>query len=326
MHYVVLMKRALAVAACLFFTPALALGGTPTDKDRARELAQNAADLLDAKKYADALDAANKAEALYHAVYHLYVAARSLEGLERLTEAADMHERILAEPLPPSAPKVFRDAQADSKTRLAELLARIPTVLVKVSGAPIDTVKATLDNKPLDVASGVAVRADPGSHVVRVTADGRAPFEKTISLPNKGGVVVVEASLGTVGGQNNSGPETNPAGTGSGGSLVPAIAAFGVGAAGLAFGTVMGVLELGKVADLEKRCPNKQCTADAQSDIDKANQLATLSTAGFVVGGVGVVAGVVLLAVRKKAPSQTSTGVTVTPWVGAGTFGLAGKF
>lgn len=128
------MKRALALAACLFMTPSLALATPTSDKDRARQLAQTAADLLDGKKYAEALEAANKAESLYHAVFHLYVAARSLDGLGRLTEAADTYERLLAEPLPASAPKVFRDAQAESKGLLADLLARIPTVLVFVAG------------------------------------------------------------------------------------------------------------------------------------------------------------------------------------------------
>lgn len=322
--YRVRMKRAFALATCLFLTPAIAFAGAPTDKDRARELAQQAADLLDEKKYTEALEAANKAEALYHAVFHLYVAARSLDGLGRLTEATDMYERVTAEPLPPSAPKVFRDAQADSKTRLVDLLSRIPTVLVRVSGASVDAVQATMDDKPLDVALGVAVRADPGSHVIRVTAEGRAPFEKTISLPTKGGVVVVDVALGAGGttGTTPSDADKKP----SGGSVVPAIVGFGVGAAGLALGGVMGALELGKVKDLETRCPNKACPADAQPDLDKANQLATLSTVGFVVGGVGVAAGVVLLVVRKKAPATTSTGAWVVPWVGPGTLGLAGKF
>ena len=72
---------AFALAACLFLAPASAWGDAPTDKDRAREFAQEAADLLDAQKYPEALEAANKAESLYHAVYHLYVVARSLEGL-----------------------------------------------------------------------------------------------------------------------------------------------------------------------------------------------------------------------------------------------------
>jgi hypothetical protein len=228
----------------------------------------------------------------------------------------------LAEPLPPSAPKVFRDAQVDSKKYLADLLARIRTVLVRVSGVSTDAAQATLDDKPLNVASGVAVRADPGSHVVRVTADNRTPFEKTISLPNKGGVVVVDATLVPVGGQTN--PIVEP--KASGGSLAPTIAAFGLGAAGLVLGGVTGALELGQVKDLEKRCPNKACPGDAQPDLDKANRFATLSTVGFVVGGVGVAAGVVLLAVRKKAPASSSTGALIVPWVGPGMVGLAGSF
>ena len=55
--------------------------------DRARSLAQDAAELLEEKKFAEALDAATKAEELYHAAIHLLMAGQSLEGLGRLAEA-----------------------------------------------------------------------------------------------------------------------------------------------------------------------------------------------------------------------------------------------
>ncbi len=314
------MKRAVALAACLMFTPALALGATPTDKDRAREHAQQAADFLDAKKYEQALEAAKRAESLYHAVYHVYVVARALEGLGRLTEAAENYERLLAEPLPSSAPQVFRDAQKESKGLLADLLARIPTVLVRVTGVAAEQAQATLDGKPLDISSGIAVRADPGSHVVRVTADGRKPFEKTISLPAKGGVIVVDAPLALGNGSSDSSSDAGR----SGGSYAPAIAAFSVGGAALAFGGILGALQLGKVKDLEKVCPNKTCPAAAQADLDSAKQFATLSTVGFAVGGAGIATGVVLLLVRKKA--EPSRAAIIVPWVGVRSAGIAGVF
>ena len=310
------MKRALALAACLMFTPAVALGDAPTDKDRAREHAQQAADFLDAKNYAQALDAAKRAESLYHAVYHVYVIARSLEGLGRLTEAAESYERILAEPLPSSAPQVFRDAQKESKGLLADLLARTPTVLVRVNGVATEQAQATLDGKTIDISSGLAVRADPGSHVVRVTANGRTPFEKTIVLPAKGGVIVVDALLGLGNGSSNAGR--------SGGSYAPAIAAFSVGGAALAFGGILGALELGKVNDLDAVCPNKTCPANAQAELDSAKRFATLSTVGFVVAGAGITTGVVLLLVRKKA--EPSRAATIVPWVGVRSAGIAGVF
>lgn len=353
------MKRVFVLSACLFLAPTLAFGAPGTDKDRARELAQDAADLLDEKKYAKALELATKAESLYHAVYHLYVAARSLEGLGRMTESVEMYERVLAEPLPASAPQVFRDAQIDSKAHMSELLARIPTVLVRLTGLPTEGVTATLDNKSIDLPSGVAMRADPGSHVVRVTAEGRIPFETTISLPKKGGVIVVDVALQPVGTPTNLPPDGNPSegtigpdgkvipgsgrpgktlggGNSSGGtgdlaatpraSFTPTIVGFGVGAAGLVFGSVMGALQLGQVGQLEKLCPNKVCPPDAQPEFDKAHQFATLSTVGFVVGGAGVAAGAVLLVLRKKTPANSATGAFVIPWVGPGTIGLAGTF
>ena len=67
-----------------------------------------------------------------------------------------------------------------------------------------------------------------------------------------------------------------------------------------------------------------------QSDVDSYHLLGTLSTVGFVVGGVGAAAGVVLLLVQPKhesVPQAASTaGLQVTPVVGLGTVGAVGRF
>lgn len=304
----------------LGLVPGVALAQGETDKDRARALAQEAADRLDAKEYEKALDAAKRAEELYHAPFHVFVIASAEEGLGRLTEAAATYERLVAEPLPSSAPAIFKEAQETGKTRLRELLARIPTVLVRVRGASSADANATLDGQPLDLASGVAVRANPGEHVVRVTAEGRKPFEQGITLPDKGGVVEVEATLAPLDGSDKPVPGTG------GGSLVPALVAFGVGGAGLILGGVTGAMELGKVSGLESLCPDKQCPPEHRSEVDSARTLATISTVGFAVGAAGAVTGAVLLVLRKKPDPAKASGLYVSPWVGVGSVGVSGVF
>src|SRR5262245_1330165 len=129
------MRRLLAVGLVLagaLLGAAPAAADPPTgDVDRARALARESSDLLDKQRYADALERATQAEALYHAPFHLVVIAQALEGLGRLAEAAHKYEQLIAEPLPPSAPRVFHEAQEKGRQRLRQLVARVPSLLVR---------------------------------------------------------------------------------------------------------------------------------------------------------------------------------------------------
>src|ERR1700678_3544752 len=141
----------------------------PSATDRARALAEEAGDLLDAKRYADALDRVTRAEALYHAPTNVLMTGEAQEGLGHLAAALETYERrpaptnvpmtggakeapappaaaletyerLAPEPLPPTAPRPFLQAQKDGKVRLDALLARVPSVLVTVRrGFPLSS-------------------------------------------------------------------------------------------------------------------------------------------------------------------------------------------
>jgi hypothetical protein len=332
------MRRLLAVGLVLA-GPALGAARASAqeaqgDVDRARALARESTDLLDRQRYADALDRATRAEGLYHAPFHVAVIAQALEGLGRLAEAAAKYEQLIAEPLPPSAPRVFHEAQERGKQRLRQLLARVPSLLVVVrGGAPHAT--ATVDGAPVALGAGLAVRFDPGPHEVKVTAAGFRPFARTVTLPERGGVVIVEATLEPEGAQpagaaapapTPSPPERGP----RGGSLAPAAAAFGVGGAGLVMGAVSGALFLGKLSGLDARCPRRRCDSREQPELDAARRLGTISTTGFVVGAVGVAAGAILLGLRpggaRVGGQRAAAQAAVTPWIGPSAGGVAGRF
>lgn len=94
--------------------------------------------------------------------------------------------------------------------------------------------------------------------------------------------------------------------TGVGPSRVPVYIAFGVGAAGVAVGSIFGALALSQAGDVDDACPGGRCADDAdvgpQSDAqDSARAKGWVSTVGFGVGLVGVAAGVVLLVTEGDA-------------------------
>ncbi|MGH7439921.1 MAG: hypothetical protein ACRENE_29890, partial [Polyangiaceae bacterium] len=254
-----------------------------------------------------------------------------------------------AEPIPPSAPRAFVDAQQTGKKLLSALLARVPSLLVVVRGQGPGgaTPEVTIDTEPYSLESGAAKPADPGAHSVVVRVAGRDPIEKSVVLPDKGGVVTLEVSIGADRSEDKSatslpapvflpsalreqsagGSAAKDSGTSShGGSLVPALIGFGVGAVGLGLGAVTGAMSLSKVSDTKKECPMNRCPPSAQSDVDSAKSLGTISTVGFIVGGVGVAAGTVLFLLRSPSSDSPPAAAAFTPWIGLGTCGVDGTF
>jgi hypothetical protein len=291
-------------------TPPAPTAGTDVslaDIDRARALAKQAnRALLKAQSYSEALDFATRAEALYHAPIHLGIISEALIGMGRLAEAVTTLERLVSEPLAANAPEAFRTAQEDGRRRLKELSARVPSLLLVVKGPSASTVKATIDGKPFSLKGDTATRFDPGVHKLHAVAAGYMALDQTITLPAKGGVVMIEVPFDPEGGPGSTGSDT-------GGALAPApsraplIAAFGVGAVGLIVGGITGGIFLSRASSLKARCPDNQCDSSDQSDAQSIKTMGTISTAAFIVGGVGVVTGgVMLLSQRfgKKSPRK----------------------
>ena len=67
---------------------------------------------------------------------------------------------------------------------------------------------------------------------------------------------------------------------------------FGVGAAGLAVGSVTGILSLSKASRAKDHCEDNACREAARDDIDGSKTLANVSNVAFAVGVVGIGVGV----------------------------------
>lgn len=101
---------------------------------------------------------------------------------------------------------------------------------------------------------------------------------------------------------------------------------FGIGGAGLIVGVVAGGVAASQAGDVSDRCPENACDdADAalHDDYDAALTTAHVSTAGFIVAGVGAALGVVgLLLPGDESGGQT----TLEPWITPLGGGLRGRF
>jgi hypothetical protein len=206
-------------------------------------------------------------------------------------------------------------------------------MLVAVKGGPAaEEVAITIDGRPIASPSDVAERFDPGPHLVRVSAPGYVPFERTVTLPARGGVNVIPAALLPVtaaAAEPTAAAEPHPqdARRPEPGSRVPAYVAFGVGGVGVILGAITGVLSLSKVSDLRQSCPGNQCSPAEQGSISSAQSFGTVSTVGFVLGGLGVATGTVLLFVRPwGGRAADSSSASIAPWIGLGGAGAAGRF
>jgi hypothetical protein len=111
------------------------------------------------------------------------------------------------------------------------------------------------------------------------------------------------------------------------------IGAFALGGAGIVVGSVAGIMAMTKHNKLAADCRDKHCFLEEKNDYNDYHTYGMVSTIGFVAGGVGVGAGVVLLLVKPQSlvqkPSDQGTqksAVKWSPFVGVASAGVEGTF
>jgi hypothetical protein len=340
-----LLLRAILSATLLVATAGTAFADpTPQDIAQARDLGQQAQTAFDAGNFAESEKLWTGAQNLYPAAPTLTLGlARTQAKLGKLVLAQESYNKIIREQSDkPHLSPAFKDALEAAKAEVGGVSAKIASVVIRVDGPASPVV--TLDGQPVSTAGlGLKRPVDPGSHVVKAEAPGYNPAETTFQVAESGSA---EAKLTL-----EKTPEapavatTTPAptrdskpaeiDTNKSSNKTLAIAALGVGGAGILFGSVTGVLAIGKHSDLSDRCPDGKCPSRESDDVDSYKTMGTLSTIGFIVGGVGLAAGAVLWftapkkelsATRSAATRTASNGFSWHPYVGAGGGGVTGRF
>jgi hypothetical protein len=218
-----------------------------------------------------------------------------------------------------------------------------PTILFDVkdaSGADAIAVKVTLDGHPLtDKLQGSALPFDPGEHVFTFTLVGHDPVTRRFLVKEgekdrrerivMGATPEASAPPATPAAPPPSPtPTPPPAMTGLGAQRIVGLTTGGFGVAGLAVGSIFGLLTFSAANAQKSDCTSAgDCASHAQALSDHASGEAdaAVSTVAFIVGGVLLVTGGTLFFTAHTGPSVegSARALTLAPIVGRDTGGMS---
>ena len=238
-----------------------------------------------------------------------------------LSEESHLQHALASDKLPKfRRPYVERRLRKVEK-RLARITLKLPKqVRIQLLVDEKETGIETPDASP----TRAVVRVNPGERTLRVLVEGYLPFEETVTL-DEGQEREVFVALRTKPRPASSAESSDERiADESSGNLHKTLGyvSLGVGAVGLVMGSVMGVAAKSTRDELDQACPKQQCAEEQRDLYDKGKFQANLSTGGFIVGGVGVAVGALLLV---TAPSSQES-AHVQPLVGFGSVGVMGSF
>jgi hypothetical protein len=183
--------------------------------------------------------------------------------------------------------------------------------IVVEGGVPGEVPTVTVDGHALNPALiGVASPINPGKHDLVATTPSGSNASGNVELA-EGETKQVRLTLSASGGALSAETKATPGDAakprGSAQRLWGFVA-LGVGAAGVGTGIVTGLMATSKHSSAKSGCPGSVCVAGSQgeSDLEAFRTLRTVSTIGYIVGGVGAAAGVTLLILAPKTPAGQS--------------------
>lgn len=325
------------VAVALFAHAGSLSAAEPVDdstRNAARNLAEQGRDAFEKGDFERSRDLFHRAYELVQAPTLALYEARSLSKLGRLVEAEEAYLRAMRAPLTSSSPDAFRKAVHDAEVEGQQLSPRVPkvTIVLVGPGAKLPELSVTIDRERVKSALlGVEMPIDPGQHQLEAQVPGAPTTRVSFAIAERERKTVevrvsapVSAPARAVTPAPAAALRTPPDPPRSSWHRPAALAAGGLGLAGLGTGVVAGVLAGSRHADAERQCPNRTCVqgSEGEDSVSAFRSLRTVSTIGYVVGAVGVAAGVTLwlTAPTKREDSQ------VALWLGASGAGVAGAF
>lgn len=214
--------------------------------------------------------------------------------------------------------------------RAAALEKRLPTIRIAIQPSVVDEpgFELRVDGELVDrywFKTGV-IATTAGRHVVEATTPHRTFSEQIAVDPSGTTNVSVTMRRGV---QPPSTAATPPADAPRGSaSRTLGLTLGAVGIAGLAAGTVFGILTLDKKSSIEEACGGNvgDCRAtpgSVDAERESAQTTGAISTGSFIAGGVALIAGATLFF---TAPSSSTNRARLAPSFARGGFLLGGTF
>ncbi len=303
-----------AAASLLVALPAQADG-----KSDAARLFKDGQDLMKAQKFADAcpkFEDSQKLDAQLGTVLNLAFCREKL-GSTWLSWLAYRDAELRAE----SASK--RDRAEFARQHLSELEKTLPRLVLDCGADRVE--ELTVEERVVPGASnGQPFTAEPGRRTFKFGRSGRKPGASEVIVQERRSApqhvpcpaledLPVPAPTPTT--PTDAATDSQPRPPAPPPDRTPAYVSFGAGAAGLAVGSVFGILTLSEKSDADKLCnaQTKTCTGDGKSKIDTATTYSWVSTAGFGVAVLGVALGAYFLITAPSAPNGASVKASSMP-------------
>jgi len=224
----------------------------------------------------------------------------------------------------------LKDREAYAREHAEALLPKLSRLTIQVSKEARGAAGLSVMRDGLAISQaiwGSAVPVDPGEHVVSASANDKAPWTTRVEVKEPGQTVTVEIpalhdqpkDVGTPPPPPPPPPhQIVPPAKSASVQRIAGIAVGVLGLGGIGLGAAFGVRAIGKNSD-----SNQGGHCDAQSFCDSTGlalrkesiTAATISTVGFIAGGVLLAGGAVLVLTAPRAPSKKapSAGLVVGP-------------
>jgi hypothetical protein len=319
------------------------------DTAAARTLAVEGLKLADAGQCGEAIEKLSRAERIHHAPIVLGRLGECQIAEGKLVDGTEALRRLLREPLPPNPTPALVRARERAQAALDAAKPKIARLNISVKG-PAEGVAVTVDGQAVSALLLDHDRpTDPGQHVVEATAPGYLKATQQVNVgPGEKQAVTLELQPDP-NAPKAAGPPTEPAAPGarapasqgtqpSVGAVPPthraapnhtaAYVTWGVGAAALVAGGILGGVALRDKNDLESVCKNDKCPESRRSQLDGAKTEGTVSTILFGVAGAGLVLGTVFYVTAGPSSSAETAQASLRPrvFIGVGSVGVDGRF
>ncbi len=218
------------------------------------------------------------------------------------------------------------DIRKECVRRIDLVNGSMPTVVFEAkdpAGNDLTAVTVKMDGEPLaERLEGTAISLDPGAHTFTFDSPGQPQITKQLvvregqkdrreAIQFGGGssssTSKPAASVVTIGGPPSSTATPTETSRGSSSQKVVGYASIGLGVAGVAVGTIFGLSSMSKHNDAKDACPAACTDANGVKLWDDARSAGNISTIGFIVGGLGLAGGAILVLTAK--PADTTVGV-----------------